>query len=378
MKKAFSSLCLFVLLICSAGSALADRPKLAVLGLEVAPGPGGTVDPATTQIAKDITNGLRTRAQGGASPYMLAPNSNKELTDEKLLMSCDNEGKDCMAVIGAGLAADMLLYGRVERKGEQYRVTLKLLDVKAKTVTQAADETPVGGAPVGAVKRLYGKLVGETGGGTLVIVAHVSGGAGVDGKVMIDDDHVGDLAGGKLTATAGEGRHTVAIEAGGYRRYEEKVTIHSGQQTKLEVSLVERGAASPVVATPSSSASTTPWKVTFGAGVAVAALSGAFAAYAHSKVSPPEAATATPVGSGDCGKSDTEIGPLVKNLKAFRDSCTWNTRTNYAFVGVGVGAAAAVIGAIMWYRGAKTEEHAIALAPVITPDQAGAALSFRW
>lgn len=320
MNKAISSLCLFVVLICAAGSAWADKPKLAVLGIEVAPGPGGTVDPAATQVAKDLTNGLRSRAQGGTSPYMLAPNSNKELTDEKLLMSCDNEGRDCMAVIGAGLAADMLIYGRVERKGDQYRITLKLLDVKAKTVTQAADETPVKGSTAGAVSRLYGKLVGES----------------------------------------------------------------NPPPARPEPSVVERNVAQPEVPAPSSGrspASTTVWKATFGAGVAVAALSGAFAAYAHSKVDPPDSLPGAKLGSGDCGLNDTDLMMKVKagaDLNKFRDSCTWNSRTNYAFIGVGVGAAVAVVGAIMWYRGAKSEERAVAIAPVIAPGQAGALLSFRW
>src|SRR5687768_8989505 len=64
------------------------KPRIAVLGLEVAPGPNGVVDPVMTQLAKEITRDLRQRTQSGASRYSLAPNSNKELTDEKLLMSC--------------------------------------------------------------------------------------------------------------------------------------------------------------------------------------------------------------------------------------------------------------------------------------------------
>jgi hypothetical protein len=146
MRKALSSACL-VLLICVGGSAWAGKPKLAILGLEVAPGPTGIVDPAMTQVAKDITKELRQRAQSGASAYVVAPNSSKELTDEKLLMSCDNEARECMAMIGAGLAADALLYGHVEKRGDDYRVSLKLLDIKAKTVEIGSDEMPIGSTP---------------------------------------------------------------------------------------------------------------------------------------------------------------------------------------------------------------------------------------
>jgi hypothetical protein len=322
MNKAISSLCLCAALVCFGGSARAERPKIAVLGLEVAPGPGGTVDPTSTQVAKDITNGLRTRAQSGASPYMLAPNSNKELTDEKLLMSCDNEGKDCMAVIGAGLTADELMYGRVERKGDQYRITLKLLDVKAKTVTQAADETPVKGSTAAVVSRLYGKLVGEP------AVAH--------------------------TAPPPAKPEQAPVAAP-----------------------VERPAV--VESSPSSSgSSTTAWKITFGAGVAVAALSGAYAAYAHSKVTAPASRPGQSAGSGDCDASDTVIAGKVTSVAVFHHACHWNSRTNDALIGVGLGAAAAVVGAILWYRGAKHDERAVAIAPVIAPGQAGALLSFRW
>src|SRR5882724_2304926 len=47
MPKALSSVCL-ALLICFGGSAWAGKPKIAILGLEAAPGPSGTQEPETT------------------------------------------------------------------------------------------------------------------------------------------------------------------------------------------------------------------------------------------------------------------------------------------------------------------------------------------
>jgi len=129
MVRLLASACL-VIALC-AGSAWA-KPKIAVLGLEVAPGPGGSIDPGAVLIAKEVTRELRQRVQAPTSPYAMAPNSSKELLDEKLLMSCDSEAPDCMVLIGAGLASDALLYGRVEKRSDGFRIALKLLDVKRK------------------------------------------------------------------------------------------------------------------------------------------------------------------------------------------------------------------------------------------------------
>ena len=61
-------------------------------------------------------------------PYAVAPNSNKDLLDEKQLMSCETEALDCMIVMAAGLASDALLYGRVDKRGDGFRISVKLLD----------------------------------------------------------------------------------------------------------------------------------------------------------------------------------------------------------------------------------------------------------
>src|SRR6185295_15753361 len=96
---ATSVLCLALCLgvaISVGGVAHADKPKIAVLGLEVVPGPAGAIDPGAVLIGKEVTRELRQRVQAPACPYQMAPNSSKELLDEKLLMSCDNEATDCM------------------------------------------------------------------------------------------------------------------------------------------------------------------------------------------------------------------------------------------------------------------------------------------
>ncbi|HEY6178435.1 MAG TPA: hypothetical protein VIX73_28475, partial [Kofleriaceae bacterium] len=55
---AISVMCLGLslgLAICSGGAAYADKPKIAVLGLEVMPGPAGAIDPGAVLIAKEVT-----------------------------------------------------------------------------------------------------------------------------------------------------------------------------------------------------------------------------------------------------------------------------------------------------------------------------------
>ncbi len=401
MPKALSSACL-VLLICFGGSAWA-KPKIAILGLEAAPGPSGTLEPETTQVAREITRELRQRAQASSSPYVLAPNSNKELIDEKLLMSCDNEAASCMVVIGAGLAADVLLYGRVERKGDVYRVSLKLLDVKAKTIEASADELPVGGSVTGVSKRLYNRLAGEGQGttvaGTLIVKARSQTGVTIrNGSVMVDEDRKGELAGGRLTVTGiAEGRHTIAIEAGGYQRFEETVTIRGGEQASLDALLLERSAPGP------SSSSNLTWKVSLGAGIAVTALGGGFAAYSFlvkvngalepSKlqiVGDPGAS----VGSGDCNKTEAMIlgssNPKVTsfNYGSLQTACTWQTRTYIGYAIGGVGLLGAVVSLIMLTRdtspsekpstGARGKKSDLAIVPILTPAGGGATLSMTW
>lgn len=392
MTKALSSLCLAVLL-CLGGSAWA-KPKIAILGLEAAPGPSGTVDPETTQVARELTKELRLRAQAGGSPYSVAPNSSKELVDEKLLMSCDNEAVSCMTVIGAGLAADVLLYGRVERKGEVYRASLKLLDIKGKTVEAGSDDMPVGGSVTGLSKRLYNKLIGEGASpvGTLTVKARSqTGGAITSGKVMIDEEPKGSLASGRLTLTGlAEGRHTLAIEAGGYQRFQETVTVRAGEQASLDAVLLEKDKVVPPSPSPPSSSSKLLWKVSLAAGVVLVAGGGGYAYYSNSNVGPQVKHINGAVGEGDCGKDDATVmgtNPAI-DLHAFHRSCTWHYRTYGGFAVGAVGVVGAVASLIMLTRdtgpaekpqtGARSRKPSVAIVPTFTLDGGGASLSVTW
>src|SRR5665647_650120 len=224
-------------------SALADKPKVAILGLEVVD-PSG-IDAQSTSVARDITEGLRGRAKAGAGPYTLAIGSDKELIDEKLINNCD-ESVNCMADIGKNLGANFLIYGRLEKKPEGYVVTINLLNVdkrkmeKAKSPLTITQKDPASIAA--ASRKAYNDLTGTTELGTLVITANAQ-----RGTVLLDDEPKGNLNSGTLTLTGlKEGRYRLAIEADGYARSPEMVvTIRSGETTTQPVTLVE-GTKGPV------------------------------------------------------------------------------------------------------------------------------------
>src|SRR5262249_23761258 len=140
MTRAVRLLCLSLLLVGLGASAALAKPSVAILGLEVID-KSGTPTSADTQVASELTQGLRARAKAGTGPYTIAPGSDKELSDEKLLKNCDDERKECMAAIGNELQSEFLLYGRIEKSGGAYTVTITLLDVKKKVKEKTSIET---------------------------------------------------------------------------------------------------------------------------------------------------------------------------------------------------------------------------------------------
>lgn len=404
------------LAICFGGSAWGDKPKIAILGLEAAPGPNGAIDPGAQLVAREITRELRHRVQSPTSPYVVAPNSNKELVDEKLLMSCDAEAPDCMVVIGAGLASDVLLYGRVDKKGESFRVSLKLLDVKRRTVQPAVDDLPVGGAVAGISRRLYRKLIGDSpdSDGTLRVSARSDTGRVIrGGKVTVDEEPRGQLTGGKLTVTdLAEGQHTVAIEATGHRRFEEIVTVRGGERAALDAVLHETPAATPPSppaeppAPPGRASSL--WKWSLGAGIAVVLGGGGLALYSYDQEvnrnnphyeialdsrNDPYTDSRAP-SSSDCGRTSAEITSDTHtifpgtNRAVFDRACTWHRR---AYIGIGAaigGGVVAITSLIMIIRDpgpsespaarARGKKANVAIAPLLTPSVTGAQLSLAW
>jgi hypothetical protein len=397
-------LCLAVA-IGSARAAWADKPRIAVLGLEVAQGPGGGIDPGAQLIAREITKELRQRVQSPACPYVMAPNSNKELLDEKLLMSCENEAPDCMVVIGAGLASDALLYGRVEKRGQGFRISLKLLDIKRRQVQPAVDELPGGGGVPGVSRRLFRKLIGTGPGGnaTLVVKARSDSGAPIrGGTVYLDDEQRGQLVNGKLTVTeVDEGRHTVAINVGGFRKFEEIVTVRGGEQAMLAARLhgISGGAMADAAPLPRAGPAPEPeapslrpsrlWKVSLIGGAVVAAAGGGYAYYSFTRQQAQTEQIHASVTSNECGQDEHQLqiaNPTI-DIKAFDRTCHFHARIFYGYAIAGVGAAVAIASLIMLTRdpvpsdSRATGAHprsGLAIAPLIAPGRAGAQIALTW
>jgi hypothetical protein len=222
-------LCLAVL----AGTARAAhaKPTVAILGIEVVDN-GGGVDEKSTKVAKDLTEALRNRAKVGTGPFALAPGSDKDLLEMKLLSGCDNEATACMASMGTELAADKLLYGKVEKQQGGFQVTLHLLDVSSKTNEKTTTDVIPANEATGSDlqrwgKQLYNRLSGGTDQGTLLVKANVD-----RGTIYIDKQVKGSLVGGTARISGlSEGSHEIAIEAEGKLRYEAKVSVSGGEET---------------------------------------------------------------------------------------------------------------------------------------------------
>jgi hypothetical protein len=129
------------------GQADHDRTaKIAILGLEVVGG-SAAIDLESVRIAQELTAALRSRAASG--PYAVAPNSNADLIDQKVMHNCPDNRKECMIKIGRALNAEYLLYGQIARKPRRaastgsYQITLWLLDVNDGQIASWAGFIPV-------------------------------------------------------------------------------------------------------------------------------------------------------------------------------------------------------------------------------------------
>jgi hypothetical protein len=408
MIRVLSSACVVLLLLSLEGKAHAgSKPPIAILGLEVYDN-GGGIDPETTRAAKELTAALRDRAKAGTGPYTPVQGGEKELIDEKLLNNCDSEAASCMAVIGTELGAEVLLYGKIEKVNQSgqvvYRVSLKLLQVGRKQLSSSVESLPVVDAgndvKVSAAARTwYTKLVGGTG-GTLVVKA-----SNLDrGTVLIDGEDKGNLTSGSLTLSAlQEGRHTVAIEAKDYQRYEARITIRTGETTTQSVTMVElsKKSAPPVTGeristegTVTTKSRTNVWKPVFYGSVALGVAGAGVAFYEWRQQLTEAKRTGTtkdpansPVTEADCGS----VNSLHGVDDHFRNACQAHDRWKIGVIVGSVAGAAAIGSFIMAYLrssdsesetkralGGHRKHRELVVTPIVTPQGGGATLQFDW
>jgi hypothetical protein len=411
MTRALSLTCLAFLAagLASSTASAGNKPTIAVLGLETSDA-GRAPTPVDTNFAKELTDGLRSRTKLGTGMYVYAPGSDKELIDLKLINSCDSEAAGCMSKIGESLGADLLIYGKIEKKGRSYEVTLILLDVrkKAREKSLPSEAIPLADATSSAAisaaaKRLYAKLTGET--SSCNIAVKVSGGA-ERGTILIDGAERGSINNGSGQVTGlTEGKYKVAVEIEGYRRWERAdVTCAAGQTANVPVDNLEKvesgggglgsgsgsGRGSGVPISPEATTSHgdgSGWKkIAFGSAVVTSGLTAVWATYWY-KLS--KTGGDYP-GYGDSCKQD----PVTHvHLNIWSSDCNSGRKNKDISWTAGIGAAA--VGAFTIYALVKGysasnsgAEHADAghrkrreqfvVTPVISPNGGGATLQFDW
>lgn len=395
MIRALSSLCLVATLLFLGATATAQGKsgKVAILGLEVA---NTNIDAETTRVATELTRELRNQPKAGKGPYSLAPNSEKELLDEKLMNSCENEEKSCMATIGGNMKADYLIWGKVEKKsqGQQsgYQVRLTLLKVASPNgqapshtdfipATEAKDAAKM--AEWG--RKFYARLTNaeDT---RLVIRANID-----RGTILVDGKERGNITSGQGELTdLPPGRYKISVVAEGYQRWEssEAVTVRPGEET-LEVNMSKLGGSAPCDPAVSKDCGGTVsasgggrgfWKAMFVGGLVVAAGGGALTFVSNSAFKDFEEA---------CQKMPPSDSRCDGGKAAEDRTSQLETRANLGWGVVGLGVVVAGVGLYKGFLSGGTEQRpvaararksrsGVAVTPVLGPQGAGATLRFDW
>ncbi len=371
-------------LIALASTSAFAKPKVAILGLEVT----GAVDAAATTVARDLTEGMRTRAKGGNGPFTLAPNSDRELIDEKVIKQCENEEPSCMSEIGKDMDADVLVYGKLEKDGGGFQATIVMLDVKKRTTIKTTFVTVPPGASSdtvrGIAKKTYLELApAASGSAKLVVTANVD-----TGSVFVDDELRETLSGGRATLTLPEGRYRIAVESDGYKRKEltVKLTEDDSATESFELSKAGGGGGGGI----------SPWKPIFGVTAAAAIGLGVFSAVkwfgtrdsslSDEERSAIEAATGMDktIDYDDC---TPEVFSAIDNASAmvadkkFQSRCeSYDLHVRFAIIASGVGAVALVAGYFAFVHGGGKKEprSRVAITPTLSPGGGGATLRFEW
>jgi hypothetical protein len=409
MTRALSLTCVCLLSIGVGGSiaVAGNKPTVAILGVEVL---GDQVTGADTQVAKELTEGLRSRAKAGTGPYQLAPGSDKELIDEKLLKNCDSEAAPCMSAIGGDLGADWLIYGKIEKQGSAYRVDLKLLNVSKKAlVTTWPDVIPLsqasGAQLQGWAKKGYSKLTGQNNVGTVVVKV-----TNADrGTVLIDGNEKGNIVNNKASIDLPPGKYKLSVDSQGFKRWEKEITVTEDQQTPVSADLekivdVAPPPPPPPICDPAKSTCENTvshtdhrgmWKGIFYGSVAVAAIGGGVWIAGYLKINSTEN-TLCLGGAPPPGVSCTPSGPALTQAQIDDlnnvQGPKYEKWTKYGGITLAVAGGVALFALYKGFvaKDSESTEHAssanghrvrrqqFSVTPILSPQGGGATLQFDW
>ncbi len=198
-----------------------------VLGLEA-------IDGAPDTLAADITDALRQRV-ASTKDYQLL--QGKDLVEVKLVFACPDEAPACMSQAGKSLGASKLIFGNVKKAGNDFQVTLKLLDVNRAVVESFETDTIIKRrSDASSVRQMapawLAKLSGK-GNGAISVRANFAGAA-----VSLDGTKVGVTGGDPVVvADVAPGKHEVSVEKSGYTTTKQEFTLAAGQSLPLTLSL---------------------------------------------------------------------------------------------------------------------------------------------
>jgi hypothetical protein len=359
---------LLALALPSARAEAAPKPTVAIFGLELADD-GSGIDERTNNAAQKLVQAMRERARASTSPYSPAPGGDRELVEALVLAGCaSSSDKDCIVGIGAGVPTDFLIYGRLEKRGKGFQVSLTLLDIAKKDRVRQLTETIPGNetskdelAKHG--KDLYDKLTGGSAKGTLLVTANVDA-----GSVFVDGKSAGNLVRAQARIHGLDpGSHRVRIEADDKEPYEADVTIEASEQAELTVTLNAREVVGPAKRRPGGL-----WRGMFWGSAVVAVGAGAVWGYSYAQY-----AFLNDPDHSDAFCDDEMVLAMDPEL---RSSCAALDRTWIVGpITVGAVALAGVSFYLGYIRpGPATRERSVTFAPVIAPDRAGAVLQIQW
>ena len=372
-----------------------SKPTVAVLGLELKDD-GSGIDEKSANVARILTEALRSRVGSAGSPYKPAPGADKELVDALLFANCTSSTDlGCMVRIGNDITTDYLIYGNLKKDGKGYQVTLTLLDVNNKKIVRTMTE-PIESNRLGEValkekaKSLYTKIAGQSSKGSLSISANVD-----SGTIYLDNQVRGQIVKG-IGRVAGleAGRYKLAVESDGFRREERPITITGGQETDEKFKL-EKGDDTVVPPPPCVGPECDPppppppagrpgglWRKVFWGSVVVVGAAGGTWAYTGAQY---KWGLSSQDGVSACG-TDAENDPANANL---------SKRCSYRKIAIVTGAVAvggAVLAGVSYYLGYKkpkkersagirrprSKDTSFTLTPVVRPDGAGATFRIDW
>jgi hypothetical protein len=398
----------------------APKPTVAILGLELKDD-GTGIDERSANIARLLTEALRKRAKVPNGPYNLSPGSDKELVDAMLLGGCNSSAEtDCMVKIGTDMAADFLIFGKLEKQGKGgFQVSLTLLDIgKKQIVRRLPDIIPSSDTGDIALERwgksLYSRLAGVSNKGSVLVTANVQ-----SGQVFIEGQPKANLVKGSARITGlDEGKVKLRVESEGSIS-EQVITINGGETTEVDVKLAGKTGDTGTGGTGTGGTGDTGlgtggtgdtgginisregtvgqsrpggvWRKVF---VGAAALTGvAGAAWGVSYYMYSSKYTDHVANSDECG-NPAALDDMTNNPD-LRSACKWRDRTEIA-VGVTIGAA--VIAGAAFYLGYirppdideapppsgptarrhKKKRNPVSFTPIITGDGGGATVRIDW